>query len=52
MEGVKSVEENFKEFASVLTKFGVAVERLTGRDSKEDTERIIQAFKNGDVQVS
>lgn len=51
MEGVKSVEEVFEEYNSALAPLGVTVARLTGRDSKEDTERIINDFKAGKIHV-
>ena len=51
LEGVKSVEEVYEEYNQVLSKNGVKVKRLTGRDSKEETEKTILEFQTGKVQV-
>ena len=51
LDGVKSVDEVFEEFKAALTPHGVTVARLTGRDSKEETERTINDFKTGKIQV-
>ena len=51
LPNLKSVEEVRDEYESVLGPYGVRIATLTGRDSKEQTEATIQAYKNGDYDV-
>ena len=51
MEGVKSVEEVSAEYRAALEPYGVKVATLTGRNSAQETEDTITAFKNGEIDV-
>lgn len=51
MEGVKSVEEISAEYRAALTEDGIRIETLTGRNTSEETEAIISAFKAGQIDV-
>lgn len=51
IEGVLSVEQVAEEYGTVLGPYGVEVATLTGRNSKADTEKTIEAFRNGKINV-
>lgn len=51
LPNLKSVEEVRDEYEAVLGPYGVRIATLTGRDTKEQTEATIQAYKNGDYDV-
>ncbi len=51
MEGVLSVEEVSALYQQNLGQYGIRIETLTGKDKKEKTERIIDEFKNGKVDI-
>lgn len=51
LAGVRSVEEVFNEYNSVLQPRGVRIDVLTGRTSKTDTEEKIRRFKDGELDV-
>lgn len=49
--GVKSVEQVAAEYREFLEPNGVRIASLTGKTSKEDTETIINGFKEGKIDV-
>jgi len=49
--GVKSVEQIEREYKEFLEPAGVKIAALTGKTSKEDTEEIINQFKEGRIDV-
>ena len=51
MADVRSVEELEKEYREALEPRGVRVGTLTGRDSKEVTDKTLTDFRNGDIDV-
>ena len=51
LPNLKSVEEVRDEYEAVRGPYGVRIATLTGRDTKEQTEATIQAYKNGDYDV-
>lgn len=51
LEGVKSVEEVRKDYEKDLAPHGIRIATLTGRDGKEETEKTVQALKDGDLDV-
>ena len=49
---VQSVEEVYQDYQKVLGDgYGVRIATLTGKDSKEDTEKIIGEFKKGNTDI-
>lgn len=51
MENVESVESISAAYREALEPSGVRIATLTGRDSKEDTERIIESFRKGEIHI-
>lgn len=50
-EGVRSVEEVSQLYEDRLGPLGVRIATLTGRNSKKETEEIIDRFKAGEIDV-
>ena len=48
---VKSVEQISKEYEDFFVPLGVKVGSLTGRNSKEEAEKVITRFKEGEIDV-
>lgn len=51
MEGVVSVEEISDIYNKALSPFGIKTETLTGKNKANETEEIINHFKNGETNV-
>lgn len=51
MENVKSVEEVSVEYQQALGPYGIRVGTLTGRNSKEETDQILNDFKENRINV-
>lgn len=49
MEGILSVEQAYTEYANVFGKNAVAV--LNGKMKEDETENVIQSFKNGEIKI-
>lgn len=49
MEGILSVEQTYTEYANVFGKNAVAV--LNGKMKEDETEKVIQSFKNGEIKI-
>lgn len=49
MEGILSVEQTYTEYANVFGKNAVAV--LNGKMKEDETENVIQSFKNGEIKI-
>lgn len=49
MEGILSVEQTYAEYANVFGKNAVAV--LNGKMKEDETEKVIQSFKNGEIKI-
>ena len=48
---LKSVDEVSQMYHQVLDPYGVRIAVLTGKTSKEESDRIIDRFKNGEIDV-
>lgn len=51
MNGVKSVEEVYQEYFEALTPYGISIAMLSGRNSKRETEEIIEKFRRNEYNV-
>lgn len=51
MENVRSVEEIYEEYSAALNPAGVTLATLTGRNTGEETAKIIEEFKTGKIDV-
>lgn len=51
LEDVKSVEEVRAEYEQALGPYGIKIAALSGRNSKKETDEILDAFKNGEINV-
>lgn len=51
MTGVKSVEEVYQEYSEALTPYGINIAMLSGRNSKRETEEIIEKFRRNEYNV-
>lgn len=51
LEGVKSVEEIYIEYASAFKGTPVVIEKLTGQTPKGETSEIIERFKNNEINI-
>ena len=51
LEGVQSVEEVFEDYRKAFSGTGITMETLSGKTSKEETERIIAGFKTGETDI-
>jgi len=49
MEGILSVEQTYTEYANIFGKNAVAV--LNGKMNKDETEKVIRSFKNGEIKI-
>lgn len=49
MEGILSVEQTYAEYTDVFGKGAVAV--LNGKMKEDETENVIQSFKNGEIKI-
>lgn len=49
MEGILSVEQTYTEYANVFGKNAVAI--LNGKMKEDETEKVIQSFKNGEIKI-
>lgn len=49
MEGILSVEQTYAEYADAFGKGAVAV--LNGKMKEDETENVIQSFKNGEIKI-
>lgn len=49
MEGILSVKQTYAEYANVFGKNAVAV--LNGKMKEDETEKVIQSFKNGEIKI-
>ena len=49
MEGILSVEQTYTEYTNIFGKNAVAV--LNGRMNEDETENVIQSFKNGEIKI-
>lgn len=49
MEGILSVEQTYTEYANIFGKNAVAV--LNGKMKEDETEKVIQSFKNGEIKI-
>lgn len=49
MEGILSVEQTYTEYANAFGKGAVAV--LNGKMKEDETEKVIQSFKNGEIKI-
>lgn len=49
MEGILSVEQTYTEYANVFGKNAVAV--LNGKMKEDETENVIQSFKDGEIKI-
>ena len=49
--GLKSVDQVSREYIDFLGPHGVRIATLTGKTSKEETEKTITRFKNGEIDV-
>lgn len=49
--GVKSVEEVFQEYKDYFEPLGIHVGKLTGRNTKAETELTIEQFKEGSIHI-
>lgn len=50
-DDVKSVEALTKQYQNDLGPYGIRIATLTGRNKKQETEEILERFKNGEVDV-
>lgn len=51
MKDVQSVEEAYAEYVKYLKPLGARISRLTGRNTREETEDIIQRFCAGMIDI-
>ena len=49
MEGILSVEQTYAEYTDAFGKGAVAV--LNGKMKEDETENVIQSFKNGEIKI-
>ena len=49
MEGILSVEQTYTEYVDAFGKGAVAV--LNGKMKEDETENVIQSFKNGEIKI-
>lgn len=49
MEGILSVEQTYTEYTDAFGKGAVAV--LNGKMKEDETENVIQSFKNGEIKI-
>ena len=49
MEGILSVEQTYAEYTDAFGKGAVAV--LNGKMKEDETEHVIQSFKNGEIKI-
>lgn len=49
MEGILSVEQTYTEYTNIFGKNAVAV--LNGKMNEDETEKVIQSFKNGEIKI-
>ena len=51
LDGVRSVEEVYKECCDILTPHGIKAAMLTGKNSKAETDDVIDRFKRNEYSV-
>lgn len=50
-EDVQSVESLTKQYQTDLGPYGIRIATLTGRNKKQETDEILERFKNGEIDV-
>lgn len=51
MQGVASIEEVSREYDAALGPYGIRIATLSGRDKKDDIDKTITLFKQGEIDV-
>lgn len=51
IDDMLSVADISEQYSAALSPHGIRIRTLTSKDSKDDTDRVIKEFKNGDIDV-